>query len=337
MNPFATVGSDTVRDLSETQYRSPPSSKSPAQPSAEPQPLPTPTHDKVNQLFSPASVETNSVGASLEKKVSLAAKTDNPENYEHNPVIQDLVQFLKCSPTAWQAVEQIRSRLERSGFVHLKEDETWDLNFGGKYYTTRNGSSLIAFVLPTDTPVSATILGAHTDSPGLKLKPNSDMKSENYSLLATQIYGGPILPSWFNRPLGIAGQCYYAEPDGTVKHLSVDIRRPIATIPQLAVHLNRELRTKVDLNPQKELNAVVSFDSQLDSKASFIETLIQEEYGVKPLPGFELFLVPSKNPSCGGQASRCFPARGSITCWDATLRWLLCRILRFLQPKGLSK
>ena len=282
--------------FSDTQYKAPSIGKT-TQPPVELTPRPT-LHARVDGLFDLTPTETNGLQAALTKKVSVVEKTSDPESFDKNPVIKDLVKFLKRSPTAWQAVDQISSRLGDAGFVHLDENEIWDLKNGGKYFATRNGSSLVAFVLPTDKPVSATILGAHTDSPGLKLKPNPDLKSENYNLLSTQIYGGPILPSWFNRPLGIAGQCHYADVNGEVKYLSVDIRKPIATIPQLAIHLNRDLKTKIDLNPEKELNAMVSIDS--DGKTPFVDALIEKEYDVKPLPGFELFLVPVEEPILWG-------------------------------------
>ena len=218
------------------------------------------------------------------------------EGYAKYPEIQDLLNYLENSPTAWQAAHNAAARLKANGYVELNEVSKWKLKTGGKYFILRNDSSLIAFVMPTGTPASATILGAHTDSPGLKLKPNPDQKVENYRLLSTQIYGGPTLPSWFNRPLGIAGRCFYEDSNGKVQQLLVDIRKPIATIAQLAIHLNRDLGLKLDINAQKEMNAIVGYDIDIGGNVSYIDHLIQEHYHVKPLPGADLFLVPLEKP-----------------------------------------
>ena len=118
-------------------------------------------------------------------------------------------------------------------------------------------------------------------------------------MLSTQIYGGPIVPSWFNRTLGLAGRCTYKNEDGQIKELLVDIREPIANIPQLAVHLNRDLKLKVETNPQNEMRAIVGANLDLGGR-SYIECLIEEAYGVKPLPGYELFLVPLEKPIVWG-------------------------------------
>lgn len=224
------------------------------------------------------------------------------QDYDKSPVIIDLVSFLSNAPTSWHAVHEISQRLDTFHFTQLNENEEWNLTPGHRYYVIHNDSSIIAFVLPTATPTSAVILGAHTDSPGLQIKPNPDLKVENYRMLATQVYGGPILPSWFNRPLGLAGRYYCTNGDGKLEARFVNIAEPIGNIPHLAIHLQRDLGTKVDLNPQKELNAIVVTTSDLPNDKPFIEWIIENQFGSTPLPvpGYELFLRPMEAPILWG-------------------------------------
>ncbi len=224
------------------------------------------------------------------------------KNYDANPIIQDLVSFLKNAPTSWHAVHEISKRLDAHKFKRLDENAEWKLVPGESYYVVHNDSSIIAFTLPVCTPSSAVILGAHTDSPGLQVKPNPDLKVENYRLLATQVYGGPTLPSWFNRPLGLAGRYYSTNEEGKLESHFIDISEPVGNIPHLAIHLNRDLGTKVDLNPQKELNAIVGSTADIPQDKPFIDWLIESKFGktLLPVPGYELFLRPLESPVLWG-------------------------------------
>lgn len=223
-------------------------------------------------------------------------------NYGHYQEVQDLLAFINASPTAWQAVDETIKRLKAEGYSEIREvDAQWDLQAEGKYFVVRGGSSIIAFHLCSEKPQSAIILGAHTDSPGFKLKPKPEIKRENYLLLSTQVYGGVIQPAWFNRSLGIAGRCCYLDDAQNIKELSVNIPFPIGSFSLLAIHLNRDLATKIDLNSQNEMNAIVASNFDLQGK-SYIAALIEEAYGVTPLDGFELFLVPLEKAALIGPA-----------------------------------
>ena len=124
-------------------------------------------------------------------------------------IANDLINFLYESPTAFHAVKNVKDILEFQGFKELKESERWDLEIEGKYYVTKNDSALIAFVVGKEEigDCGFKLIGAHTDSPGFRIKPNPDMIVENtYVKLNTEVYGGPILNTWFDRPLGLAGR-----------------------------------------------------------------------------------------------------------------------------------
>lgn len=245
--------------------------------------------------------------------------------YGHYKEVQDLISFLSASPTAWQAVDETAKRLETEGYTELNETENhWDLKPGGKHFVIRGGSSIIAFILPTGKPDSAIVLGAHTDSPGFKLKPKPEIQRENCLLLSTQVYGGPIQPAWFNRSLGLAGRCCYLDAEKRIQELHVNIAEPIGSFSHLAIHLNRELGTKVDLNSQKEMNAAVAYNLNLEGK-SYISTLIEEAYGKTPLDGFEFFLVPLEKPTLTGPAQEAIesPRLDNLLGCDASIQALL--------------
>lgn len=118
--------------------------------------------------------------------------------------MSDFLQFLTKCPTAWHAVKEIGHRL--TGFTKLSEKDAWHLEPGKSYYVEREGTLLCAFKLPKQKPVGAVILASHTDSPALKIKPQPDISTKEIAQLGTEVYGGPLLHSWFDRDLAIAGR-----------------------------------------------------------------------------------------------------------------------------------
>ncbi len=173
--------------------------------------------------------------------------------------IQRLIHFLNDSPTAWHAVDYTAKTLEKNGFVGIRESEDWSkLKCGGKYFTLRNGSSLVAFILPKKPIKRTLLLGSHTDSPSLKLKPKPLFSKDNLVMLGLEIYGGPLLTSWFNRDLGIAGRVVVEGSKGKLETHLVNVREHPVVIPQLAIHLDREVNEKgFAVNKQEGLNALV--------------------------------------------------------------------------------
>lgn len=172
---------------------------------------------------------------------------------------RDLLEFLSRSRTPFHAVRELSSRLEANGFRSISERESWDLQPGGRYYLTRNGSSIIAFVLGKQSPVDAGIrmVGAHTDSPCLKVKPNPAKKTQGYYRLGVEVYGGALLNPWFDRDLSIAGKVVYRDAGGDLKQTLVDFEKPVAVIPSLAIHLDREANQNRSINPQTDILPVL--------------------------------------------------------------------------------
>lgn len=207
------------------------------------------------------------------------------------PAIQDFCNFLDESPTSWHAVASISHRLREAGFTELDEKSPWKLKRGGKYFTIRNGS-LCAFILPKKDLESSHIVAAHTDSPALKLKPNAEYRKENMILLGVEVYGGPLLTSWVNRDLAIAGRVFYHDSKGIQEALVYLDQYPVI-IPQLAIHLDREVNEKgLLLNKQEHLNAVATLSSSLKEDQSYLHEIISSEIKNKEILSTELFLTP---------------------------------------------
>lgn len=167
----------------------------------------------------------------------------------------DFLDFLKVSPTPFHAVATMRATLLTAGFLELQEGDSWDIQPGERYLVTRNGSSLIAFTTSRQDPAQSGVrlLGAHTDSPCLKLKPQPDLQRQHYAQLGVEVYGGVLLHPWFDRDLTLAGRVSYRRTNGTLGQALVNFQRAIATVPSLAIHLDREVNNGRALNAQKEL------------------------------------------------------------------------------------
>lgn len=176
---------------------------------------------------------------------------------------KSLIEFLDNSPTAFHAAENIEKILLKNGFTELCECESWTLRSGGKYFVKRNDSSVVSFVVGKDKPVKTgfRIAGAHTDSPLLKIKENGENRSAGCIRVTTEIYGGPIVNTWLDRNLGIAGRVMVKGKSG-FKSTLVNIDRPVAIIPNLAIHMNREVNKGFEFNPQNHLQAILSTDSE---------------------------------------------------------------------------
>lgn len=206
-------------------------------------------------------------------------------------VLEDLKSFLDHSPTAWHAVKQMGNRLAQHDYTPLQEGEKWPLEKGKKYFVSRNGSFCV-FHLPTQTVEKCLILAAHTDSPALKIKPNPEIVKDNLALFSTEVYGGPLLTSWLNRDLAIAGKVIVSSKDGKIEEKLVMIDDAILCIPQLAIHLDREVNEKgLLLNKQEHLKAIVGLDLPKDKA---LETLLRRSLSFHTLLSFDLFLVPAE-------------------------------------------
>ncbi len=172
---------------------------------------------------------------------------------DKNAVNADLLAFLKDSPTPFHAAHEAARRLDAAGFTKLDERDAWTALAPGKYYVSNTGTNLLAFVKPEQVR-SYRIVGAHTDSPNLRLKPKPEYVTEGYRQLGVEVYGGALLNSWLDRDLGIAGRFLVREPDGALGHRLVNVTRPLLRVAQLAVHLDRDVNDKgLVLNRQEHL------------------------------------------------------------------------------------
>lgn len=170
---------------------------------------------------------------------------------------EELLNFINASPTPFHAVEWMARTLECRGFIRLEEDESWDLEEGSDYYVTRNGSSIVAFTYPPCAEKGYTVVGAHTDSPHLRLKPNPLTASAGVKRLGVEPYGGVLLNPWFDRGLGLAGRVVYLD-GGVRKEALITIDRPIAMIPSLAIHLDKEANSSRSINAQNDIVPIIS-------------------------------------------------------------------------------
>ena len=219
----------------------------------------------------------------------------------------DLISFLDASPTPFHAVKSMRKMLENAGFQALDEKKSWNLG-PGKYFVTRNDSSIIAFIRGGEDPADTGIrmVGAHTDSPCLKIKPNPAIKTHGYLNLGVEVYGGVLLNPWFDRDLSIAGRVTVQDSHKHVQSALVNFDRAVATIPSLAIHLDREANKQRTVNPQKDIPPLL----MLTDEQKTFEVLLQEqikkehpELQVAALLGFELSFYNMQGAAITGIAN----------------------------------
>ena len=219
---------------------------------------------------------------------------------------KNLVDFIYESPTAFHAIETSEELLKVNGFKKLEATEKWNIEKGGKYYTTKNSSAIVAFTVNTDdlTKDGFRMIGSHSDSPSFRVKPNPEMEVEKtYLKLNTECYGGPILNTWLDRPLAIAGRVIL-KGDNILKPVEtlVNINRPVCIIPNLAIHMNRSINEGVALNKQKDMLPFVGLLNETLEKDNFLLNTVANELGRKSeeILDFDLFLYEYEKGSLIG-------------------------------------
>ena len=178
---------------------------------------------------------------------------------------QELLDFINKSKSAFQSTYEVKRILDREGYVEIKEEDKWDLKKGEKYYIMKNNSALIAFEIGTGDieEDGFRLIGAHTDSPGFRIKPNPEMLVEGHYLkLNTEVYGGPIISTWFDRPLSIAGRVTIKSKNIFKPEIKlVDVNKPILIIPNLAIHMNRNINEGYSYNKQKDTLPLMTIEN----------------------------------------------------------------------------
>ena len=218
-----------------------------------------------------------------------------------NSLIDDFLNLLQKSPTAWHTVDYIRNSLLEAGFTELDEAQEWKLEQSKAYFLTRDGSSLCAFITPAENITKAHIIASHTDSPGFKLKPNPEFRRENMTMLATEIYGSPLLTSWFNRDLGIAGRVFVSGSEESISQALINVDDRPVTIPQLAIHLDRDANEKgPTFNKHEHFSALAALD--FDPQKSYLLMLLHDKIQIpfEYILSHDLFLYPLDKPQLMG-------------------------------------
>jgi aspartyl aminopeptidase len=213
---------------------------------------------------------------------------------------ENLINFIDESPTAFHVVENSEELLQKNGFKKLNLSSKWNLEKEGKYYVTKNGSSLIAFTIGNDdiSKSGFKLIGTHTDSPTFRIKPNPEMvENGDYLKLNTEVYGGPILNTWLDRPLSMAGRVSLGsnnllKPEQRL----INFNSPLLTIPNLAIHLNRKVNEGVELNKQNDVLPIIKMVEEEFEKKNYLLKLLSEELEVKAddIIDFDLFLYETE-------------------------------------------
>lgn len=180
-----------------------------------------------------------------------------PSSLTPSKIAQDLLDFIDKSPTPFHATQNLVSMFGAAGFEVLDENETWQCESSKKYLVTRNDSSIIAFTTGADITSGMHMIGAHTDSPCLRIKPKPELNRFGYSQLGVEIYGGALLHPWFDRDLSIAGRVSGVNKKGELFNQLIDFESPVAIIPSLAIHLNRTANNDNTVNPQTDMPLVI--------------------------------------------------------------------------------
>ena len=232
---------------------------------------------------------------------------------------RDLCAYVEASPSPYHAVAESVRRLEGQGFTALRETDAWLLQPGAARYVVRSDASLIAFRVGNRSPVEAGfhVVGAHTDSPNLRLKPQPAIGKEGYAQLGVEVYGGVLLYTWLDRDLGIAGRLILDDGKGGVERALVRIAEPIARVASLAIHLDREVNDKgLVLNKQQHLAPLLALGAPGEATEALMRTLAGDATRVR---GFDLGLYDLTAPTVGGQdQSFVFSARlDNLACCHA--------------------
>ncbi len=219
-------------------------------------------------------------------------------------LVGDLLGFLERSPTPYHAVAEAARRLELAGFRRFASADVWELGPGARGYLVRDEGTLVAFEIGSLSPAEGGFraIGAHTDSPGLRAKPRADVVAAGYRQLAVEPYGGLLLHTWLDRELSLAGRVTLRRGGGVATEL-VDFRRPLLRIPNLAIHLNRDLATKgLELNAQTHAVPVLGLED-----APPLAELVAAELSRSGTPaaaadvlGFDLLLYDVQPPALVG-------------------------------------
>ena len=212
---------------------------------------------------------------------------------------REVIEFIDESPSTYHVVKNCSDILDENGFERIMPREKWEIKKGGKYFLKKSSSTIIAFTVGEDFDVKNgfKIFGAHTDSPCFRIKPSPEIVIENVVRLNTEVYGGPILSTWFDRPLSIAGRVIVKGEDSFFpRTVKIKIDEPLLTIPNLAIHQNREVNNGVKIDKQNDVLPVISLINKNFEREGYLERIILEKTGIKKedIIDFDLYLYATE-------------------------------------------
>lgn len=212
-------------------------------------------------------------------------------------MLEKFVHFLNRSPTVYHAAREVEARLLEADFTPLSEKERWKLEAGKSYFVVREDTLVAAFRLPKAKPTSCVLLASHLDSPALKVKPRPELSSQGIGQFGTELYGAPLLHTWLDRDLAIAGRILVKNRKGACESKVVFLDEYPLIIPNVAIHLNREVNEKgFTANKQDHFKAIYS----IEPKEKHLEDLLRKQHAFQKLLGFDLFLVPTEKANFNG-------------------------------------
>jgi Aspartyl aminopeptidase len=225
--------------------------------------------------------------------------------------IDRFIDFVAASPTAFHAADSIEAQLVAAGAQRLDERGAWKLEPGRAYFVSRSGSALIAFRTGTKNPQDAgfMVAGAHTDSPALKARLEKSLSGKGMERVAVEVYGGPIVSSWLDRPLSLAGRVALRGRTGRVESRLVNFDRAVGVVPDLAIHLNRDMNKGFEYNAQTQLPVLVAANGALGetrtADRAWALGLVADELSVDldSVLGADLFFVDAQRPILFGAES----------------------------------
>ncbi len=240
---------------------------------------------------------------------------------DFNKINRELFSFIDGSPTAFHAVKSVECELEKAGFKRLSEAEKWDIKEGQKYFVTRNQSSIIAFTLPKSIYKGFLITAAHSDSPSFKVKENGEIKEDAmYTKLNTEPYGGMIMSSWMDRPLSLAGRAVIKTQNG-IKSTLFNVDRDVLLIPNMAIHMQREINKGYAFNPQVDMLPLLG-DENADYKKLIADEACEDKKDILSIEAFLYVREKGKNIGYNGefiQSPRLDDLQCSFSCLKAFL------------------
>lgn len=214
---------------------------------------------------------------------------------------QKLFDMLRAGVTPFMCVEKCEKRLAEAGFEKINYEDTWNITPSGKYMVNHHGTTLFAFTVGKEFKVTDMIrmAAAHTDYPCLRIKPNADFVTNGYAQINLEVYGGPILNTWFDRPLGIAGRVALRSSNPfQPKMVLYRSKKPILTIPNLAIHMNREVNKGVEINNQVDLMPILDCLPDEQKETKYFLSFLAKELGVEEtdILDFELCVYLMEEP-----------------------------------------